>query len=95
MNTPHFPLNRQRLSQISSATIDRLLHDVREQAFAGQRRRAGGVDNAIGRAVPIGIVLRQSSHEGKSIFVGENRSGSRTRQRDVTLGELAAAPAQL
>ncbi|WP_338925701.1 hypothetical protein IHE33_09650 [Mycetohabitans endofungorum] len=43
----------------------------------------------------IGIVLRQSSHEGKRIFVGANRSGSRTRQRDVTLGELAAAPAQL
>ncbi|WP_338910074.1 hypothetical protein [Mycetohabitans endofungorum] len=41
---------RQRLSQISAATIDRLLHDVREQAFAGQRRRAGGVGNAIGRA---------------------------------------------
>ncbi|WP_286137220.1 hypothetical protein [Burkholderia sp. b14] len=86
---------RQRLSQISAATIDRLLHDVREQAFAGQRRRAGGVDNAIRRAVPIGIVLRQLSHEGKRIFVGANRSGSRTRQRDVTLGELAAAPAQL
>ncbi|MCG1041487.1 DDE-type integrase/transposase/recombinase [Mycetohabitans sp. B8] len=44
---------RQRLSQISAATIDRLLHDVREQAFAGQRRRAGGVGNAIRRAVPI------------------------------------------
>ncbi|WP_233203343.1 MULTISPECIES: hypothetical protein [Mycetohabitans] len=29
---------RQRLSQISAATIDRLLHDVREKAFAGQRR---------------------------------------------------------
>lgn len=43
----------------------------------------------------IGIVLRQPSHEGKRIFVGANRSGSRTRQRDVTLGELAAAPAQL
>ncbi|WP_310722244.1 transposase, partial [Burkholderia pseudomultivorans] len=44
---------RQRLNQISAATIDRLLRDVREQAFAGQRRRAGGVGNAIRRAVPI------------------------------------------
>ena len=42
---------RQRLNQISAATIDRLLRDVREQAFAGQRRRAGGVGNAIRRAV--------------------------------------------
>ncbi|MDH6153295.1 hypothetical protein OKW46_007285 [Paraburkholderia sp. WSM4179] len=30
---------RQRLKQISAATIDRLLRDVREQAFSGQRRR--------------------------------------------------------
>lgn len=44
---------RQRLKQISAATIDRLLRDVREQAFSGQRRRAGGVGNAIRRAVPI------------------------------------------
>ncbi|MDP9652083.1 integrase catalytic domain-containing protein [Paraburkholderia caledonica] len=44
---------RQRLKQISAATIDRLLRDVREQAFIGQRRRAGGVGNAIRRAVPI------------------------------------------
>jgi hypothetical protein len=44
---------RQRMNQISAATIDRLLRDVREQAFAGQRRRAGGVGNAIRRAVPI------------------------------------------
>lgn len=44
---------RQRLNQISAATIDRLLRDVREQAFAGQRRRAGGVGNAIRRAMPI------------------------------------------
>ncbi len=44
---------RQRLNQISAATIDRLLRDVREQAFAGQRWRAGGVGNAIRRAVPI------------------------------------------
>jgi hypothetical protein len=44
---------RQRLNQISAATIDRLLRDVRDQAFAGQRRRAGGVGNAIRRAVPI------------------------------------------
>ncbi|MEM5440284.1 transposase family protein [Paraburkholderia diazotrophica] len=44
---------RQRLNQISAATIDRLLRDVREQAFAGQRRRAGGIGNAIRRAVPI------------------------------------------
>jgi hypothetical protein len=44
---------RQRLDQISAATIDRLLRDVREQAFGGQRRRAGGVGNAIRRAVPI------------------------------------------
>ncbi|WP_238327986.1 hypothetical protein [Paraburkholderia mimosarum] len=39
--------------QISAATIDRLLHDVREQAFSGQRRRAGGIGNAIRRAVPV------------------------------------------
>ncbi|WP_227749487.1 integrase catalytic domain-containing protein [Paraburkholderia atlantica] len=44
---------RQRLKQISAATIDRLLRDVREQAFSGQRRRAGGIGNAIRRAVPI------------------------------------------
>ncbi|WP_248320382.1 transposase [Caballeronia sp. Sq4a] len=44
---------RQRLKQISAATIDRLLRDVREQAFVGQRRRAGGIGNAIRRAVPI------------------------------------------
>ncbi|XUW93438.1 hypothetical protein OH764_33085 (plasmid) [Burkholderia sp. M6-3] len=44
---------RQRINQISAATIDRLLRNVREQAFAGQRRRAGGVGNAIRRAVPI------------------------------------------
>ncbi|CAB4053036.1 integrase catalytic domain-containing protein [Paraburkholderia phenoliruptrix] len=44
---------RQRLKQISAATIDRLLRDVREQAFSGKRRRAGGVGNAIRRAVPI------------------------------------------
>ncbi|WP_250480622.1 hypothetical protein [Caballeronia sp. GAOx1] len=44
---------RQRLKQISAATIDRLLRDVREQAFSGQRRRAGGVGDAIRRAVPI------------------------------------------
>jgi hypothetical protein len=44
---------RQRLTQISAATIDRLLRDVREQAFSGQRRRAGGIGNAIRRAVPI------------------------------------------
>jgi len=34
---------RQRLKQISAATIDRLLRDVREQAFSGQRRRTGGI----------------------------------------------------
>ncbi|KVD76698.1 integrase [Burkholderia ubonensis] len=44
---------RERLLQISAATIDRLLRDVREQAFGGQRKRAGGVGNAIRRAVPI------------------------------------------
>ncbi|MFM0515081.1 integrase catalytic domain-containing protein [Paraburkholderia sp. RL17-373-BIF-A] len=44
---------RQRVNQISATTIDRLLRDVRERAFAGQRRRAGGVGNAIRRAVPI------------------------------------------
>ncbi len=44
---------RQRLKQISAASIDRLLQDVREQAFSGQRRRAGGIGNAIRRAVPI------------------------------------------
>lgn len=43
----------QRLKQISAATIDRLLHDVREQAFGGQHRRASGVGSAIRRAVPI------------------------------------------
>jgi hypothetical protein len=42
-----------RLKQISAATIDRLLHDVREQAFGGQHRRASGVGSAIRRAVPI------------------------------------------
>jgi hypothetical protein len=44
---------RKRLLDISAATIDRLLADVREQAFGGQRKRAGGVGNAIRRAVPI------------------------------------------
>ncbi|WP_235025479.1 integrase catalytic domain-containing protein [Caballeronia terrestris] len=44
---------RQRLTQISAATIDRLLHDVREQASGGQHRRASGVGSAIRRAVPI------------------------------------------
>jgi len=43
----------QRLKQISAATIDRLLHDVREKAFGGQHRRASGVGSAIRRAVPI------------------------------------------
>jgi hypothetical protein len=43
---------RERLAQISAATIDRLLRDVREKAFGSQRRRAGGVGNAIRRAVP-------------------------------------------
>lgn len=47
------PDPRQRLKQISAATIDRLLRDVREQAFSGQGRRAGGIGNAIRRAVPI------------------------------------------
>lgn len=44
---------RERLLGISAATIDRLLRDVRQQAFGGQRKRAGGVGNAIRRAVPI------------------------------------------
>lgn len=44
---------RQRLEEISAATIDRLLRNVRQQAFSGRRRRAGGVGNAIRRAVPI------------------------------------------
>ncbi|KAA0997894.1 transposase family protein [Paraburkholderia panacisoli] len=44
---------RQRLEEISAATIDRLLQNVRQQAFSGRRRRAGGVGNAIRRAVPI------------------------------------------
>lgn len=44
---------RERLLGISSATIDRLLRDVRQQAFGGPRKRAGGVGNAIRRAVPI------------------------------------------
>jgi hypothetical protein len=43
----------QRLKQVSAATIDRLLHDVREQAFGGLHRRASGVGSAIRRAVPI------------------------------------------
>lgn len=34
---------RERLLGISPATIDRLLADVREQAFGGQRKRAGGL----------------------------------------------------
>ncbi|MFT0172091.1 integrase catalytic domain-containing protein [Paraburkholderia mimosarum] len=44
---------RERLKQISAATIDRLLRNVREQAFCGQRRRAGGIGTAIRRAVPV------------------------------------------
>ncbi|HKR47874.1 MAG TPA: transposase family protein, partial [Paraburkholderia sp.] len=44
---------RERLLEVSAATIDRLLADVREQAFDGKRKRAGGVGNAIRRAVPI------------------------------------------
>jgi hypothetical protein len=44
---------RERLLGMSAATIDRLLADVREQAFGGQRKRAGGVGNAIRRAVPV------------------------------------------
>ncbi|MFM0515120.1 hypothetical protein [Paraburkholderia sp. RL17-373-BIF-A] len=44
---------RERLLGISAATIDRLLADVREQAFGGRRKRAGGVGNAIRRAVPV------------------------------------------
>lgn len=46
---------RERLLGISAATIGRLLADVREQAFGGQRKCAGGVGNAICRAVPIRI----------------------------------------
>jgi hypothetical protein len=52
----HLPLTddmREKLAGISAATIDRLLSDVREQAIGGQRKRAGGVGNAIRRAVPI------------------------------------------
>ena len=44
---------RERLLEVSAATIDRLLADVRDQAFDGKRKRAGGVGNAIRRAVPI------------------------------------------
>ncbi|MBB5498693.1 hypothetical protein [Paraburkholderia sp. MM5384-R2] len=44
---------RQRLNQVSAATIDRMLHHVRERAFGGQHRRASGVGSAIRRAVPI------------------------------------------
>jgi hypothetical protein len=44
---------REKLATISAATTDRVLRDVREQAFARQRRRSGGVGNAIRRAVPI------------------------------------------
>lgn len=44
---------REMLGSVSAATIDRLLREVREQAFGGQRKRAGGVGNAIRRLVPI------------------------------------------
>jgi hypothetical protein len=44
---------RNLLVGISAAIIDRSLTDVREQAFGGQLKRAGGVGNAIRRAVPI------------------------------------------
>ncbi|MDR7009602.1 hypothetical protein J2W46_006533 [Paraburkholderia strydomiana] len=44
---------RQRLEQISAATIDRLLRGCARAAFSDQRRRAGGIGNAIRRAVPI------------------------------------------
>ncbi|MEX3967834.1 hypothetical protein AB4Y42_37510 [Paraburkholderia sp. EG286B] len=44
---------RERLLEVSAATIDRLLADVRDQAFDGQRKRSGGIGNAIRRAVPI------------------------------------------
>ncbi|WP_250491038.1 hypothetical protein [Caballeronia sp. INML2] len=52
---------RQRLKQISAATIGRLLRDVHEQAFCGQRRRAGGIGNAIRRAVPTGPSLTRTT----------------------------------
>lgn len=42
----------------------------------------------------IGVVLCQSPYECKGIFVGTDCGGSRARQRDITLGELATAPAQ-
>lgn len=44
---------RERLLGVSAATIDRLLRDVRQQAFGGQGKRAGGVGNTIRRTVPI------------------------------------------
>jgi hypothetical protein len=43
----------EKLLDISAATIDRLLADVREQAFGGHRKRVEGVRNTIRRAVPV------------------------------------------
>jgi len=44
---------REMLIAFSPASIDRLLRDVRKQAFEGKRKRSGGVGSAIRRAVPI------------------------------------------
>jgi hypothetical protein len=44
---------REMLIAVSPASIDRLLRDVREQAFEGKQKRSGGVGSAIRRAVPI------------------------------------------
>jgi hypothetical protein len=44
---------REMLIAVSPASIDRLLRDVRKQAFEGKRKRSGGVGSAIRRAVPI------------------------------------------
>ncbi|CBW77266.1 Y4rM (plasmid) [Mycetohabitans rhizoxinica HKI 454] len=52
----HLSLSKQmhqRLKQISAATLDRLLRNVRAQAFSGLCRRAGAVGNAIRCGVPI------------------------------------------
>lgn len=58
---------------------------VETQAMRGQAPLR--VENA--RDGRIGVMLRQSSDEGKRVFVCTNRGWSRTRQCDVTLGDLA------
>ena len=53
MVTCRYQSMRQPLKQISAATLDRPLRNVREQAFSGQCRRASAVGNAIRCGVPI------------------------------------------